>query len=92
MESPMSEDFTSSVYPNPSTSDNVNVSIRTSFDGPVQVRLIDLLGKEQYVGTFEGPEIRNDLKLLLPYLSDGIYVLSITQGQRQIKQKLMVKN
>jgi hypothetical protein len=92
MDSQVDEEFSSTVYPNPSTSDNVNLHIRTSFDGPVQVQLIDLLGKEQYNRTFDTQEIQNDLELLLPYLADGVYVLSVTQGQRQMKQKLMVQN
>lgn len=85
-------DFAFDVYPNPANADNINFDLRSAEEGPVQVRIIDGLGRELYNNTFESPALAAGQKLTLPRDSRaGVYVLMVNQGQRQLRRKVVVK-
>src|SRR5690606_34295225 len=46
------EIFEFDVYPNPATKGDINLDLRGAQDGPLQVRIIDQLGRELYNNTF----------------------------------------
>ena len=86
------EVFSISLYPNPATPESVNLQVNTSFDGPVDVRVFDQMGKEHYNRSFDVQELQSDQTLSLPSLTSGIYILWVNQGRRQLKQKLMIRD
>lgn len=80
------------IYPNPASLNNINLRIR-SFDGsaPIQMRVIDLLGKEYYKDVIDGSgltelAVYNDLNM-----SVGIYIIEMKQGEVIIQRKLIIK-
>ena len=61
-------------------------------DAPLQLRIIDQLGRELYSNTFESPSVVAGRQLALPPSSrEGVYILMVNQGQRQLRRKVMVK-
>jgi hypothetical protein len=85
-------EFSVSLYPNPAPAGNVNVQISTVTDAPVEVRLVDQFGVEHYRNAFEAAVLQGDQRLSIPTLPDGIYILWVNQGNRQLKQKVMIRN
>lgn len=87
------ESFHATLYPNPATADNLNIQVQTMTDEPVQVRLVDLLGRELYGTTYEATDLYYEQKLgLPPALPDGIYILWINQGRWNRKERVIIKN
>jgi hypothetical protein len=84
-------EFTVSVFPNPTHAGDVNLQVNTVGDGSVEVRLIDPLGKVYYNGVFESHELQNEQKLNVEALSQGVYILWINQGGRQVKQRVLIQ-
>ena len=86
------EDFSVSVYPNPASASNVNLQLQGMEESPVEVCLVDQLGRALYTATFEGPALRVGQPLDLPSpVQGGIYILMINQGPRQLRKKLVLK-
>lgn len=80
------------VYPNPATADNINLDLRGIADAPLQVRVVDQLGRELYYNVFESPAHASGERIVLP--SDargGVFIVMMNQGQRQFRRKVMVK-
>jgi len=80
------------IYPNPASLSNINLRIR-SFDGsaPIQIRVIDLLGKVYFKDVIDGSgltelAIPNDLSM-----SVGIYIIEMGQGEVIIQRKLIIE-
>ena len=87
------EVFSFSVYPNPATRDNVNLHLQGAGNEPVRVKMIDQLGKEVYATTVEPNELAGDQRLILPAtVQGGVYILLIRQGQKEIRQKVVLRN
>jgi hypothetical protein len=86
------EFFSVEVFPNPTSSENITLQINTSLGQPVEVRLIDQIGKEHYTRSFEGDELKEHQNLKLRLLPDGLYILCVSQGRKQLKQKLIIHN
>jgi hypothetical protein len=85
-------EFAFEVYPNPASADNINIDLRGMEEAPLQVRIIDQLGRELYSNTFESPSVVAGRQLALPPSSkEGVYILMVNQGQRQLRRKVMVK-
>jgi hypothetical protein len=85
--------FSFSVYPNPATVNNLNIQLQGAGNEPVQVKMIDQLGKELFAVTFENAVLAGDQQLALPpSVQGGMYVLLISQGQRQLRKKVVLKN
>lgn len=84
--------FSFDVYPNPATSDNISIDLRGAEDAPLEVRIVDGLGRELYTNTFEGPALLAGSQLTLPRdATAGVYVLMVNQGKKQLRRKVMVK-
>lgn len=85
-------DFTFNVYPNPTSAGNINFDLRGAEDAPVQIRIVDGLGRELYNNTFESPSLAAGQQFTLPKDSRaGMYVVMIHQGNRQIRRKVVVR-
>lgn len=81
------------VFPNPSSSDNINIRVDSGIDAPVNVKLIDMVGRAHYDNTFTREEAAQGAKVQPnAVLINGIYVLMVRQGNKLIKEKIVVKN
>jgi hypothetical protein len=79
------------IYPNPASADNLNLELGGLEDSPVEVRLVDQLGRELFTETFESPGLASGRQLALPPSAQGgVYILMVNQGQRQLRKKVMV--
>ncbi len=76
------------VYPNPVN--NNLVYVRGDFDGtePVNIRLIDMQGREKAIRLIQ--QTNRQLDLVLDGAAAGLYLLEIRQGNRAQQQKLFV--
>jgi hypothetical protein len=89
----LAEEFSFSVYPNPASADNINVQLTGMEEAPVQVRIVDQLGRELYTGTFDTSALAAGQQLSIPASSlGGVYILMVNQGQRQLRKKVVLKN
>jgi hypothetical protein len=92
-ELPMEQDFSLSVYPNPASADNINIQLEGVDALPVEVRMVDQVGRELYVNTFDHQAISAGQPLVLPApAKGGIYILMVSQGQRQLRKKVVLKD
>jgi len=81
------------VYPNPTTADNINLDLTGIDEAPLQVRIVDQLGRVLYNGIFESPALAASQQITLPSNSrGGIYILMINQENRQLRRKVLVKD
>jgi predicted esterase len=86
------DSFRVSVYPNPTTQDNVHVIVETVLPAPVQVSMLDPLGRDLFHGTFQPTEISQGISISPPGTMDtGLYVVVVTQGKLQVQRKIIVK-
>ncbi|MEO5602060.1 MAG: PA14 domain-containing protein, partial [Cyclobacteriaceae bacterium] len=80
------------IYPNPiRPSESMNVVINGSSE-PVKVKLMDLMGKSYYEKTFSADDLTLGTQILpTEQLIQGIYIMVIHQGNKTVKQKVIVK-
>lgn len=79
------------LYPNP-TSDVLNLSFFMENESNVNIEVVDLMGKMIYSGVFNGTEGFNKTELSTASMSNGIYLMRITQDQSSVVQKFVVKH
>lgn len=81
------------IYPNPASADNLNLRLSGFADAPVEVRMVDQVGREVYVNTFESPALTEGRQLALPPSSKGgVYILMVNQGTRQLRTKVLLQD
>jgi predicted esterase len=88
----MAEEFSVSLFPNPTRSDNLNVQVKPIGEEPVEIRLMDQFGEEHFHHTYDAAALQADQRLNTNGLPNGIYVLWINQGRRQLKQRVVIRN
>ncbi len=79
-----------SLYPNPAR-DKVMIDYLASEEGLIQVQVIDAMGRNvltRQQSVVEGPATYG---LPLPALAKGVYVLTITDGDKRYQQRLMIE-
>jgi predicted esterase/chitodextrinase len=83
------EEFSISIYPNPTSSGNIHVSGKSKSSTPVQLQLFDLTGKNQvtkvmsYTDFAKGVTVEEEL-------SAGMYIVKVLQDNKTLHQKLVV--
>jgi hypothetical protein len=88
----MEEALSFNVYPNPASADNIRLELQGMAESPVQVKIVDQMGRELYAQTFETPGLASGQQLALPSSAQGgVYILMVNQGQRQLRKKVVVK-
>ena len=94
----MTEDVSSeegvvvNIYPNPTSADNINLQLEGLAEAPVQVRIVDQLGRELYANTFESPAMTQKEQIGLPATSrGGVYILMVNQGIMQLRKKVVLR-
>lgn len=86
------DSFMVSVFPNPTTQDNINIQVQTVINAPVQVRLIDPVGRNLFEGIFQPGEVSQGISISpLGVVNTGIYVVMVNQGKTRIHQKVMIR-
>jgi hypothetical protein len=86
------KEFSASLYPNPTRADNLNVQISAIGEEPVEIRLMDQFGEEHFHHTYDAETLQADQRLNTTGLPNGIYVLWINQGRKQLKQRVVIRN
>lgn len=79
------------LYPNP-TNDLLNLSFFVEKESNINLEIIDLMGKVVYSGLINGFEGFNKTEISTADMSNGIYLLKITQEQSSAVQKFVVKH
>lgn len=86
------DSFRVSVYPNPTSQDNLHVIVETVLPAPIRVRLLDPLGRGLFEGTFLPSEIASGISISPPGVMDtGLYLVMVTQGRMRVEKKVVVK-
>jgi hypothetical protein len=76
------------VYPVPTTSDNLNFKVKSA-TGPVQVRLIDSMGRSLYENLFSKEEAEQGAHIApKETLNNGIYIIVVNKE----KKRIVIKN
>ncbi|MEL7001687.1 MAG: T9SS type A sorting domain-containing protein, partial [Bacteroidota bacterium] len=79
------------VYPNPTNQLNINTRVVGDQNTPIVVRMIDLYGKEVYNDVITLNNVRGDYKLkTLDALKQGVYILTMQQGNQSVQQKVVL--
>jgi len=83
-----------SLYPNPSSSDNINIRIAEGLtSGQANVRVIDMMGRPVYNNAFDQQQLKDGVRITPnETLINGMYIVHVHQGTNVIKKKLMIKN
>jgi hypothetical protein len=82
-----------SLYRNPSSADDINVNIESILDSPVQVRMLDMMGRPHYNKVYERNELQGTTRITPNSpLTNGIYILVVTQGKTVLKEKILIRN
>jgi predicted esterase len=85
------DSFAVSVYPNPTTAENIHISIQTVLDHSIIIQLIDPIGKSLFRQTVDG---RSDSDIeVAPQgsLTPGIYFIEVIQGDIAVRQRVIIK-
>ena len=81
-----------STYPNPSTSDNLNIRIITGDDHTkIGVKIIDMNGKSYLNKAFEGGFTIDEKVIPTRPMVPGIYFMIVEQGLNTQKHKILIK-
>ena len=84
------KDASLSIYPNPAT-DVVHLKYTSSDPGDIEVKILDLSGKEVYGTTFSVNSSGIQKEIDIRHLSAGIYILQIDNQKELTSKKLIVK-
>jgi len=75
-------------YPNPFR-DEFTAIIKTTKVQSIQYSLIDMYGRAVMSGVISNPERENQLKIVVPNITNGIYHLVVTQGDKLIRNTVV---
>jgi hypothetical protein len=80
------------VFPNPvSSTQSITVQVEVQSEEPVQIRLMDMVGKHFYGEVFEASQVSQGA-IITPRerLVNGMYLIIINQGNKAVKEKVLV--
>jgi hypothetical protein len=77
------------VWPNPTTTGQLNVSFNSSITGNFQIELFDLLGRRCYSQNYSTTGYFST-QINTANLITGMYILSLRQGSNLYKQKVLI--
>lgn len=84
--------FTISVYPNPATQNDINLSVRTVLTTPVRVRMLDLTGSRLFEGVFLPEQLFEGMGITpAGILQSGMYLITVEQAGHIRREKVVVK-
>ena len=80
------------LFPNPTTSANINLKGQLSSGTEVRIRILDNIGREVYATTAAAEEVAASVRLKVSKtLSPGIYFLVLEQDSRKEKIKFILR-
>jgi hypothetical protein len=90
---PNSTDFSFNVYPNPSTGENINLSVTANKEQEILVVVYDITGRESYSKVIITENNGENVYAFDPSgkLAQGMYIISATSQQNIYSKKLIVK-
>ncbi len=92
-EDPTHHEFVLIVYPNPSRQDNLNIRVQTMVNAPVQIQLIDPVGRSLVTEVFNPAEVGESIRLAPEgILSDGLYIVVATQGNVTARKRVIIRS
>lgn len=93
VDDPEAAPLIASIYPNPAGQSDINLQVETTSDEPVQVRMVDFTGEEVYSEVFYSDDLIQGSKISPVHtLRDGLYNIMVTQGDKTIMKRIMIKN
>jgi predicted esterase len=88
-----SEGITAELYPNPSRPNEELTLQFLGTEGPVNIKLMDMMGKPYYDNTISTNDYTNEIAITPSLeLKKGMYILTIRQGTRTRRQTVIVKD
>ena len=86
------DSFLISVYPNPTTQENINVIVETVIPLPVRMRLLDPVGRNLFDEVVD-PEVAAQGVRIAPLgtMSPGMYVIIVEQGNTVMREKVILR-
>ncbi|HET9485927.1 MAG TPA: PA14 domain-containing protein, partial [Chryseosolibacter sp.] len=87
------DSFKVSIYPNPTTQDNINIVVETVIPAPVRIQLLDPMGRNLFEGDFEPGGISGRGVRISPpgVMNTGMYVVVVTQANVRVREKVVIK-
>lgn len=87
------DNFVLTIFPNPSTQDNINVKLESIQGLPVHIQLIDMVGRSFAEQTVELTQAAEGVRLSpAENLRPGIYIISVKQGKAMARQRVVVRD
>jgi hypothetical protein len=84
--------FILSIFPNPSTQDNVNVKLQSIQSSPVHIQMIDMVGRTFVTETVELNQVSEGVRLApAENLRPGVYIISVQQGKSTARQRVVIR-
>jgi hypothetical protein len=81
-----------SVFPNPTSQDNINIRIQSGSPKPVHIQLLDGTGRNIMNEMIPIEDLSNDIRLTTPGLvAEGLYIVVAKQGKTTVRQRLIIK-
>ena len=86
------DSFIVSLYPNPTTQNNIRVMVESVLPAPVHVQLLDMTGRNLFQNMFQPEEIAQGVDITPEgVMNSGLYLVLIEQGGIVVREKLMIK-
>ncbi len=81
------------IYPNPGTSDNLNLRLSTGdANTPIAVKIIDMNGRLHYHKVLNGGSFTLDMKIVPETrMESGLYFMLVQQGDQIKKEKIFIR-
>ncbi len=79
------------IYPNPSSGIFV-IDFPTTSDKECQVRVFSMEGKEVFQQVWKSPSLNTKHELDLSQLANGVYYISINQGEEMVKSPVIIQH
>ncbi|HEY0654091.1 MAG TPA: PA14 domain-containing protein [Chryseosolibacter sp.] len=85
------DSFSVEVYPNPTTQDNIHLSVKSVMDDPISVQLIDPIGKTLSRTVFDRVSAEDIRLETQGSLRPGVYFIEVIQRHAAVRQRVVIK-
>ncbi|NOS91059.1 MAG: T9SS type A sorting domain-containing protein [Cyclobacteriaceae bacterium] len=80
------------LYPNPTTTENVNIELVNATSQDVRVRIFDMTGKVLVNSQINSESLESVISLKSSELKSGIYIVEVVQGLQRVTKRLVITN
>jgi hypothetical protein len=85
------DQFVIHVYPNPTSSANINIEVRSMMSDAFHVELLDPIGRRVFNQSYD-PKEGKDIRLVTgQVLSPGVYFVKVHQGKKIITKRVLIQ-